>query len=262
MEFLQSGILDSGTKFMISNKVKNPHYIPGSVGFVSHLGGLDDSYQNVISMTIVITRKGKSGKERLDLSRIKVPIFTFDSDNFAKIMPTIENRRDFVYIDKQETQYNNLMEVSSLDFLGWAAAVSKKLRIMSSMCKHSKWPSSNKNPVNRMFRLPEFFSEDPADKSELYGNAEFRSLFLNEARNMYSSMIKIHLELDEQKVKCEINASEFLEFTNKGKFLEKKNAKNEYKLTDDNALLERTTKYYESIKKDINKLRAAKNNKR
>jgi hypothetical protein len=71
-------------------------------------------------------------------------------------------------------------------------------------------------------------------------------------------MVKIHLERSKIQANCELNASEFLEFTNKGKFLEKKNAKNEYEFTDDNALLERTIEYYKTAKKDLDKLFTSK----
>lgn len=258
MELLQSGILDAGTKFMISNKIKNPSLIPGSIGFMSSLCGLDDSYQNVVSINTVLIRKGKTGKERIETCRLKIPVFTFDSEKFVKILPTIENRRNFVYIDKEKNQHSNLMEVTSLNFLGWSVAMAHRLRLMSSKCKHSKWPSSNKNPVNKIHRLPDFFEEDPEGHLNFYNNLEIRESFITEARSMYSSMVKIHLDMDESKVKCELNASEFLEFTNKGKFLEKKGAKNEYKFTDDNGLIERTIKYYKATRKEINKLHKTK----
>jgi len=261
MEFLQSGILDTGTKFTISDRIKNPSHIPGSMGFVASLNGLDDSYQNVVNISTILIRKGKTGKERLEYSRLRVPVFVFDSKNFAKILPTVENRSNFVYIDKEKDQHNNLMEVASLDFMGWATAMSNKLKLMASKCKHSKWPSDNKNPINRMLRLPDYFPEDPAGHIDIYGSSEFRSTFLNASRSMYSSMVKIHLDMDKSKVTCELNASEFLEFTNKGKFLEKKDAKNEYKFTDDNALLERTIKYYTTVKADLDKLCKVKSNK-
>lgn len=258
MEFLQSGILDTGTKFIISDKIKNPSHIPGSIGFISYLSGLDDSYQNVVIMNTVLIRKGKTGKERVEFCRLKIPVFIFDSENFVKILPTVESRKNFVYIDKEENQYDNLMEVTSLDFIGWAVAMSHRLKVMTSKCKHSKWPSSNKNSINKMLRLPDYFGEDPAGHLNFYENLEVRELFLNEARRMYSSVVKIHLDMDEAKVKCELNACEFLEFTNKGKFLEKKGIKNEYKFTDDDALIERTIKYYKTTKKEINKLHKTK----
>jgi len=143
------------------------------------------------------------------------------------------------------------MDVDPLNFIGWATAMSSKLKLMSSRCKHNRWPAGNKDPINKMLQLPDYFGEDPAGKLEFFGNLDFRHEFLNEARGMYSSMVKIHLEREKLKASCELNASEFLEFTNKGKFLEKKNAENEYKFTDDNALLERTIKYYKTAKKDI-----------
>lgn len=262
MEFLQSNIFDSGTKFTISDKVKNSSHIPGSMGFIAHLSGLDDSYQNVANISAILIRKGKTGKERLEFCRLKIPIFVVDGENFAKILPTIESRRNFVHIDKETNQYVNLMETTSLDFIGWGTAMANKLKLMSSRCKHSKWPSSNKDPINKLLRLPEYFSEDPAINLEFYTNPEVRTIFLNEVRSLYYSMVRIHLDLDESKVTCEINAAEFLEYTNKGKFLEKKNAKNEYKFTKDNALLERTIKYYKDVKKDISRLRAIKSKKK
>ena len=261
MELLQSGMLNTGTKFIISDRVKNPTFIPGTMGFISCFSSLDDSYQNVVNVNTVLIRKGKTGKDRIEFARLKIPIFTFDSKTFLKIMPTTENRKNFVYIEEEGNQYENLMDISALNFAGWATAMANKLKLMSSKCKHSKWPTENKNPVNRMLRLPDYFREDPPAYLESHSNEEFRQFFLRNVRNMYSSMVKIHLDLDRSKVKCELNASEFLEFTNKGRFLEKKETKNEYKFTDDDALIERTTKYYKTVKKDIDKLCTTKTKK-
>lgn len=254
MELLQSNILDTGSMFMISEKIKNPGYLSGTIGFVASSFILDDSYQNVVNMHSVLIRKGKTGKERLEFCKLRTPIFTFDAENFAKILPSVENRKNFVYIDEQKGQPTNLLDVHSLNFIGWAVAMSSKLKLMSSKCNHSKWPSQNKNPINKIIKLPDYFSEDPEKNLEYFGDLGFRSSFLQEARAMYSGMIKIHLEIDRLKVGCELNAAEFLEYTNRGKFLDKKNAKNEYKFTDDNELLERTVKYYKTAKDSMDKL--------
>ena len=256
MEFLPSNLLETGTQFMISDKAKNPTHLPGSIGFISYLKGLDDSYQNVASVFTIIIRKGKTGKDRLFSCSLRIPIFVFDNKEFAKILPTVDNRRNFVYIEKNKEQKYpvNLMDVSPLYFIGWAAAMAGKLKMMAGKCKHSKWPSNNKTPVNKILRLPDYFGEDPESSLETYGSLDFRDIFLGEARNMYSSMVKIHLERDKVRTNCEFNASEFLEFTNKGTFLEKKGAKNEYRFTDDDALLERNTKHYEAAHKAASKL--------
>jgi hypothetical protein len=255
MKFLHSNIFETGTRFIISDKIKNPSHLSGSIGFVSYLSGLDDSYQNVANISTIITRKGKTGKERLFFCKLKIPIFAFENEQFLKILPTVESRRNFVFIEKdgENNQTLNLMDVAPLYFIGWATAMANKLKLMSSLCKHSKWPGGNKTPVNKILRLPDYFGEDTLSHLDTYGSLEFREAFLNETRNMYSSMVKIHLERSKIKADCELNASEFLEFTNKGKFLEKKNAKNEYEFTDDNALLERTIEYYKAAKKDLGK---------
>ena len=255
MEFLQSNILTTGTKFTISDKIKNNSHIPGSIGFISHVSNLDDSYQNVVNIITILTRKGKTGKDRLEHCRLKIPVFTFDTKNFSKILPTVEVRRNFVYINKEEEgSYTNLMETTDLDFFGWACAMTNKLKAMSGKCKHNKWPQNSKHPINKMHRLPGCFAEEQAIDYDHYGSSEYRSSFLKEARIMYSSMVKIHFEMDRLEALYESNASEFLEYTNKGKFLEKKNTKNEYEFTDDNALLERTSKHYRIIKENADKL--------
>jgi hypothetical protein len=210
-----------------------------------------------------MTRRGKGGKPRLMTATLSIPIFHVDHKGFAKLMPSDGMRKYYVHVERHRPMAENILEMTDLDFLGYAVALSKRVKHMSDQCQHKKWPGAKSNPINVLKRLPDFFEEDPEKYCEKYGNPDFRNTFVEEIRRLTSSLVRMHLQLDLTRAHAELNAAEFLLFTNKGEFIPKgaKDKENEYEFTKDNDLLTRTIKYHESLKKEIEKLHQSKKKK-
>jgi len=243
--------------FQVTNKFKDNTLSPGSLGFVSFIRGVDESYQDVAKVVSIIIRRGKTGKARLMYVDLYVPIFTVDHKGFRKLLPESGARRYFTYTERYSPIAGDIMKLNGLEFLGYATAMSKRIKYMSDQCKHRKWPEAKSNPINVLKRLPEHFEDNPVEVMlEKYANQSFRKGFVEEIRRLTSSLVRVHLQLEIIKAKTELNAAEFLLFTNRGEFISKdaEDKTNEYEFTKDNDMLERTIDFYSKVKDKIQKL--------
>jgi hypothetical protein len=253
---LSSNLLEPGAMFKVGDKTKDNTFSPGSLGFVSLIRGIDDSYQDVAKVLAVMTRRGKGGKNRLMSVNICTPIFYIGHEGFDKLLPENGARKHFIHIERETPMATDVMKLPPLDFLGFATAISKRIKYMSDQCQHKKWPEDKGNPINVLKRMPDYFEEDPDTYLDKFTTTEFREQFVLEARRMTSALIRVHLQLDITRAEAELHAAEFLAFVNNGEFIPKdaKEKKNEYAFTEDNALLERTIKFHTNLKKEINTL--------
>lgn len=262
MEIITSQLLEAGAKFIVSDESQDSTITPGSCGFMCMLSGVDNTYQNVARISAMMTRRGKGGKARVDYNKLTVPILLPEiekkehRENFTKLMPD-EKKKYHVLIERASEPYTDLMQVSDLDFIGYAASMSHRLLKMSQRCKHSKWPEEKANPVRVMASMHERFNEDPDRFLEQYGSSPgFRSAFIDEMRRMSSAMARIQLIMDKERVEVEQHAAEFLKYVNSGEFIAKdaEDKTNEYVFSEDNKVLVNTLKYYETVHKEISKL--------
>jgi len=262
-EVLESCLFEAGARFVISEDLKDNTFGPGTTGFVSYITGLDDSYQNLAKVTASIIRRGKGGKERLDVGNLYVPVFYFDNANFAKLMPQ-DTRKYYVKPERDSELAVSLMEMADMDFIGWAAAMAMRLKKMNDSCKHKKWPEEQANPLRQVLRSIERFAEDPPEYLVKLANPDFRTAFIDECRAKSCAMVRVHLDFDIKKLDVEVNAAEFLVFTNKGEFIpeDAEDKTNEYEFTKDNKLLERSVEYYKGVREEVRKLAEEKGQKK
>jgi len=255
-EILTSKLLEPGAMFQVTDDFKDNTFSPGSIGFISVVKGIDESYQDVARILAVMTRRGKGGKARLMAVNLCVPVFTVDHKGFKKLLPETRARKYFMYIERYAPMAEDIMKMPNLGFLGYGTAIAKRIKHMSDQCKHRKWPESKSNPINVLKRLPDYFEEDPDMMMEKFANVGFREHFVEEARRLTSSLVRVHLQLEITRAKAELNAAEFLLFTNKGEFIPKdaEDKTNEYEFTKDNAMLKRTVEFHSKVKNEIQKL--------
>ena len=255
-DILTSNLLEAGAMFKVTDDIKDNTFSPGSLGFVSYVKGIDESYQNVAKMFTVMIRRGKSGKARLMDVTLCVPVFYVDHKGFKKLLPEEGNKKYFMHIEREAPLATDIMTYPGLEFLGYASAIAKRIKYMSDQCKHKKWPEAKSHPINILKRLPENFEGDPDAYLERANDPEFRTIFVDESRRMISSLIRVHLQMDITRAETEINAAEFLLFTNKGEFIPKdaEDKTNEYEFTKDNTILEQTVKFHKKLREDITKL--------
>jgi len=263
-EILTSNLLEAGAKFIVTDAVKDKTLLPGSVGFISFTRGVDESYQNLSKTSVIIIRTGKGGKSRIMSATICNPVFFVDDKSFIKLMPESGTKKNYVHIERDLPMSFNVRNLPPLEFLGFAVAIARRIKHMSDQCKHKKWPEAKDHPINMMKRLPDYFEEDPESFLAKYSQPEFIEEFILEARRMVSSLIRVQIQLDMTRANVEANAAEFLLFANIGEFIPKdaEDKTNEYKFTDDFAMLTRTVKYHQELHRDIKKLYENKKKKK
>lgn len=235
MQKLVSNLLIPGTKFVVTNDVKESTFGPGTTGFMSYMRSADNDYEDVANMVVSVIRRGKGGKRRLDISNVSIPIFVdprmLEHKNYLPI-----GRRHYVHIKSTNFDVEDLMEVVPMDFLGWAAAYSRYLNhIVNSIAKPKKglWPSDLHQNLNIAMRLPDTFAQNEDEIIDVVAHKDWREAFVREARAKESALIKCALRYNETVVKAALNSAQFVEYTNE-----------EYYEVSDKDLATATVKFY------------------
>lgn len=262
-EILASTLFEPGSMIKITDDIKDKTLPPNSLGFISHIQGIDNSYQNVAKIHTIIIRIGKGGKNRIKQhAYLSVPIFKINHEKFNKTLMPDSNRKSsyqknhiFVNVERIMPPKTNVLDMTPMEFLGYSVAMSCNLKQMSDQCQHRKWTTKKNNPINAMRRAADRFEEDPEHYIAKCESIDFRTDFINEIRPRMIALIKIKLRDDLIKAHAELNAIKFILFVNSGEFLsgDKKADIDKYKFTD-NSILERTVKHYQTVKENIESL--------
>jgi hypothetical protein len=255
MKFINESLLEVGTKFTVSDQIKEVNLSPGSIGFISSVGGTHEDFQNVARVTVMLTRKGKAGKPRIERIEMISPIFYYyeNEENFKKIMPAAGSNNWYGVLERIDGPVENLIKMQTLDFLGWASAVVYNLRGMLGKIRHGWWPEDQGNPLNRFARMSEMFNEDPDKFLELYQPEKVRRETIEAIRRMEGTLFKLRLMQNAKRLQSIANAAEFLTFVNNGEFIaeDAEDKKNEYRFTEDTALLAGNVEYHAERLKEI-----------
>ena len=193
VQALRSQIFSTGTKFVVSDITKDGSFGPGTTGFASFVKGRDQDYMNVAYLRCAITKRGKTGRARLDMGELSTPIFDFEDEELPKIMPD-EKRRYYVHIEPVLPTPRVIQEMPEIDFLAWAMANTNYIHKLSGRAKHvNTWPQDNNDLLNRFLHINNYFSEDPGYAKEEYANNQMRKNFVSRIRIMESTLVRCAL---------------------------------------------------------------------
>lgn len=189
---LTSQIFATGTKFVVTDETTDGTFGPGTTGFISYVKGRDQDYGNVFYYRAAIIKRGKTGKERLDLADISTPVFELDKDAIGKIMPD-EKRRYYVHLEPV-VMAQDVMEMSPMDFLGYSLAYSRWIRKLTTRSKHvNAWPNDPNDILNTYVRMEDYYEEDPDYALDQFCNIDHRTSFMRKIRIMESTLVKCSL---------------------------------------------------------------------
>ncbi len=236
----------AGTRFIITPDVKGNSFTPSSIGFVSYMTETDFDYQNVTNITAVIIRKGKGGQNRVNMYEMSIPIFTSsDMLKHENYLPV--ERRIYSHIESMPFDEMNLLNISPLDFLGWACAYATYLRYLALNLSYPRgvsaelWPDGpNSNILKDVYLLSERFEENPKVFLEEYGAEGYRTAFITKARELESVLIKCATLYKKGVVDAILNSAYFLKYTNE-----------EYYKVADEKLVKNTIEFYEKSRDQI-----------
>ena len=191
---LKSGVMITGAKFEVSADSTDGTYGPGTTGFMAFVKGKDKDFSNVFFKRVVITRRGKSGKSRVNIVDLSCPVFDFGAGNklARKIMPE-EKRKYYIHVEPVALQ-GTLLEIDSLDFIAWAASQVQFLNKLSGNASHfTPWPSASKHVLNKLFHITDYWDEDPKYCVAEFASEPSRINIINQVRLMESSLVRCSL---------------------------------------------------------------------
>lgn len=184
---INSNIVRPGTMFRVVKPTKDSVFGIGTTGFIGYVKGQDQNFSNVVFYKVIIMRRGKGGKARLEPCEISVPIFLPESKSLKITFPKI-NRKYFVFIDTSLSLIpRSVLKFSNHLFLGWASSWGYFLNKLHTTVKRIKiWPNDSKHVLNTLLELPNKFAENPTYTLENYTAQEFRIKVVAEIRQFES----------------------------------------------------------------------------
>jgi hypothetical protein len=184
-----SNIVRPGIMFRVIKPTKDNVFGIGTTGFIGYVKGQDQDFPNVVFYEVIITRRGKSGKARLDPGEISTPIFFPKYKNLETVFPEID-RKHFIFIDTSTDLISkDILEFDNHQFLGWATSWGYFLNKLNTMVRKIKvWPNDLEHVLNIIRDLPHRFMEDPIYTLENYTSQKFRIAVVTEIRRFESAL--------------------------------------------------------------------------
>lgn len=193
MTILKSQAFGTGTKFMVTDESVDGTVGPGTTGFVSLVKGQDQDFENVLYLSTVIIRRGKSGKERLEIVDISTPVFDIDN-NWPKDKMPDEKRRNYVHINPMPMAHN-IMILGNIDMIGYGLAYGRLLtKLISRVSGPQAKRFNSEKIINSFAHLNNYYADDPEGTVEKYSGDDVRDRFIRQARLAETSLTSYNLE--------------------------------------------------------------------
>lgn len=207
---LSSNILSTGNKFIVTEKTVDGAFRPGTIGIISYIKGIDTGCSNVVYLTAVILKRGKTGKSRIDLEQISTPIFNFETMDSSGIMPN-KKRKRYIFTEPDIQTYRTIHEMEGLEFLGWSLAWALYLQKLSKCTKpFCIWPKKSSNIMNKMLNISSFWYENNEYTIEDFCSLPQREKFVKQMRTLESTLVNCSLSYMIKVTESEINAADYL----------------------------------------------------
>jgi len=140
-KLLTFNLSDAGKKFVVGNRVKDTTFPPGTSGYTSFILGPDYENPNIVFKTVVTTRRGMKGKERLNKNIVLFPLITIDNFENDTLLKTEEERKFLIDIKMPENvNSKSMLKAPEIKFMGWLLAKTLFLKELDKVMypSHSK----------------------------------------------------------------------------------------------------------------------------
>jgi hypothetical protein len=190
---LVKGILPVATQVSVLENKYGNRLRAESLGFFSHVRRLVTEKKALCESVVVITRVGKSGKERLDVATVLSPVMFVDDDpGFVDFYEAAGyNKMTVTLLDKMAPSTpENLMGMSAISFLGWSLA---KVLYMMALSRHGRiaFPANSpKNPLYKYNDMKDHGSERLDSYKEWVSLPAKRTEIIRELRSSESGLAK------------------------------------------------------------------------
>jgi hypothetical protein len=218
-----SCIFTAGTGIRVTNNTKDNILSTGTKGYMSFVLGPDQDFPNVVHGEVVVIRRGKGGKERLEVTALSTPIFLVGG-GFKEHMPDPE-RKCFVEIETVDSEPKSVMDFKDVEFLGWATSLIRFVHKLSTQEKYTKvWPMKQEDILNQAYHAAAAWKEDPDYAKTILAQPEKRRQLLKRLRFVEASLANCNVMYTEKVLEVEYRAAEKLKslWKGSGKFGKKK----------------------------------------
>jgi hypothetical protein len=230
---LEPTISTSGTAFRISNGIKKDvTFSPDTKGFLSYIIGPDYNNPNIVFHKVVTIRRGKRGKERLNVNILLSPIFNLPGVRAEWLIPADVERKFLVDIVTLKGVTTNIISpkiTNNLSFIGkilsralLTVALDKVLyssndKIMQTigLLDHKTmnvWPKNKTSQINTFVKEAEsLFNENNQDIIyDNYCNEEARAALLKELNDIDVCLAVPRLEYQRKVLNVMLEALDFI----------------------------------------------------
>jgi len=227
-----SNLFSPGTKISVTADFKLSSAPPNSSAFVSHMYSFNKQRAMIPTMVIVVVRRGKRGKHRIEKQNVNV--LTFPTKEALENMNKNPMGMSIINYKRAKNVVSSVHQMTGVDFLGWALSYVLYLaRVHSQTGEHITWPGEKQNPVNLVHNtIPSRFPSHPGEVMENFGeNPEFRVELITAIRSLEAAMVKSAFTWRHGVAECElISAAEMLRthILTKGKMYKEKELESLY----------------------------------
>lgn len=215
---LECNVQSCGIGFQVTDLFKDTTFQPGTTGFLSYIMGSDHNHPNIAFQQVVTTRRGKTGKARINSNMILSPIFKLpDVDSEVLFPKTDERKEHFVDIVCEPDITAKLIGPDApIDepFLSWVFSRCLLVReldkanypgdhkIMSSVGLGGGgkqvyvWPKDKANVIRKFAdQIERWHNEGRTDSIiEEFSNPEAKQRLLHQLRTIESALIIPRME--------------------------------------------------------------------
>lgn len=269
-DYFESSLVPPVSKFVVTDHITNKKYTPGTTGYIataeprSGTGGIDDLFTNI---QCVIIRVGKKGKKRIESNSLLLPTFFFFEDNFKNQIDFGRKVKEYngalVHAERIEEDSNSVLDLDSLDFLGWVLAYAQHLththNKYNSPGVRKIWPKSKRHILNmsQSHTIEAMFADNSKKILDLYKNIDLRMEIVDQIRS-FEVLTRTYMLNEFYNMACGIFRSIGIidSMNNNKKFAVKKkisNTKDFYKNVRDNLKMWNTALSSQTSMKNKNK---------
>lgn len=213
---LKCSVQACGLPFIVTDTLKDTTFQPGTQGVLSYVMGPDYNNPNIVFQQVVTTRRGKTGKARMNINMILSPMFEVPGVEFEEMFPKTDDRKHFIEIDVDNQLSAPVMGVDDPvdnNFLSWLFArclfvreldkavyppdhqIMKTLEMGGGKSVYI-WPKDKLDVLKQFTGNIERWYNDGATDSiaEVYSNNTVKPQMLNQLRAIESALIIPRLE--------------------------------------------------------------------
>ena len=136
-----------GTVFYVTDYIKNNLFPCGTIGVLSYIAPKNSTMWRAI---VVIIRRGKNGKRRIERATLSIPVF--NSECIA-IKDSYTSKNQSIHIRPVYSPWKDIVDYSDMEFLGWLNSYTWHLYNIANIAINSCWFQGDNRAIREMFNL-------------------------------------------------------------------------------------------------------------